>query len=52
MHLGVADYKTLPLTQIYAKLQNSREYQKKRELKMMVKSNDRELRGELQGIEE
>ena len=54
VHLGIADYKTLPLTRIYSKLQNSGDYQKKRELKLLIKDSQQkgDLKNELQGIED
>ena len=50
-YLGVADSKSLPLTQIYDKLQRSADYKKKRELKSILKSSKDDLQSELKGIE-
>jgi hypothetical protein len=42
------------LTRIYGKLQNSGDYQKKRELKLLIKDSQQkgDLKNELQGIED
>lgn len=52
VHLGLRDYRTMPLTRIYEKLQHSAEYKKKRRVKQILKENRGELTKELNGIED
>jgi len=52
VYLGIKDYRSLPLTRVYEKLQHSEDYKKKRNLKLMLKENKGDLQTELRGIED
>jgi hypothetical protein len=43
VYLGIKDYRSLPLTRVYEKLQHSEDYKKKRNLKLMLKENKGDL---------